>query len=85
MACISRQLSTHWAVEVVIMSTGELTRMFNHLRQQLIVWAVTAVGLAVMRTFLLPTLLTFVFWCSVAYCLLLFIGLVIVTIFRLKR
>ncbi|RRK10812.1 hypothetical protein D1831_05785 [Lactiplantibacillus garii] len=67
------------------MSVSELTRLFNHLRQQLIVWAVTAVGLAVMRTFLLPTLLTFVFWCSVGYCLLLFIGLVIVTILRLRH
>lgn len=66
------------------MTAKELTRLFNHLRQQLIVWAVTAIGLAVMRTFLLPQLLTFVFWCSVAYCLLLFIGLVVVTIWRLR-
>ncbi|CAM3280361.1 hypothetical protein [Lactiplantibacillus plajomi] len=66
------------------MTTTELTRLFNHLRQQLIVWAVTAVGFAVLRNFLLPKVLTFVFWCSVAYCLLLFIGLVIVTILRLK-
>jgi len=62
----------------------DLTRLFNHIRQQLIVWAVTAIGLAVMRTFLLPQLLTFVFWCSVAYCLILFIGLVVVTIWRLR-
>ncbi|ASG80810.1 MULTISPECIES: hypothetical protein [Lactiplantibacillus] len=67
------------------MSKTELDRLFNHFRQQLIVWAVTAIGLAVMRNFLLPQLLTFVFWCSVAYCLLLFIGLVIVTIFRWRR
>ncbi|MFC6202028.1 hypothetical protein ACFP1L_09120 [Lactiplantibacillus nangangensis] len=66
------------------MTAKELTRLFNHLRQQLIVWAVTAIGLAVMRTFLLPQLLTFVFWCSVAYCLILFIGLVVVTIWRLR-
>ncbi|MFC6181510.1 hypothetical protein [Lactiplantibacillus daowaiensis] len=66
------------------MSRDELTRTFNHLRQQLIVWAVTAIGLAVMRSFLLPQLLTFVFWCSVAYCLVLFIALVIVTIMRLR-
>jgi len=66
------------------MTAKELTRLFNHLRQQLIVWAVTAIGLAVMRIFLLPELLTFVFWCSVAYCLLLFIGLVVVTIWRLR-
>ncbi|MCT0163819.1 hypothetical protein [Lactiplantibacillus pentosus] len=67
------------------MSKTELDRLFNHFRQQLIVWAVTAIGLAVMRNFLLPQLLTFVFWCSVAYCLLLFTGLVIVTIFRWRR
>jgi hypothetical protein len=67
------------------LSKTELDRLFNHFRQQLIVWAVTAIGLAVMRNFLLPQLLTFVFWCSVAYCLLLFIGLVIVTIFRWRR
>ncbi|MBQ0836062.1 hypothetical protein KBP51_06215 [Lactiplantibacillus pentosus] len=67
------------------MSKTELDRLFNHFRQQLIVWAVTAIGLAVMRNFLLPQLLTFVFWCSVAYCSLLFIGLVIVTIFRWRR
>ncbi|MCT3307841.1 hypothetical protein [Lactiplantibacillus pentosus] len=67
------------------MSKTELDRLFNHFRQQLIVCAVTAIGLAVMRNFLLPQLLTFVFWCSVAYCLLLFIGLVIVTIFRWRR
>ncbi|MCB5222199.1 hypothetical protein [Lactiplantibacillus pentosus] len=67
------------------MSKTELDRLFNHFRQQLIVWAVTAIGLAVMRNFLLPQLLTFVFWCSVVYCLLLFIGLVIVTIFRWRR
>ncbi|BDZ31444.1 hypothetical protein RA086_09515 [Lactiplantibacillus sp. WILCCON 0030] len=66
------------------MTVRELTQLFNHLRQQLIVWAVTAIGLAVMRTFLLPTLLTFVFWCSVAYCLILFIGLVVVTVWRLR-
>ncbi|MFD1419366.1 hypothetical protein [Lactiplantibacillus songbeiensis] len=65
------------------MTQNELTRWFNHLRQQLIVWAVTAVGLAVMRTFLLPQLLTFVFWCSVIYCLFLFIALCVVTIMRL--
>ena len=67
------------------MSKSELTRLFNHLRQQLIIWAVTAVGLAVMRNFLLPQLLTFVFWCSVGYCLILFIGLVVVTIFRWRH
>ncbi|VDG19113.1 hypothetical protein [Lactiplantibacillus mudanjiangensis] len=66
------------------MSSAELTRTFNYLRQQLIVWAVTAVGLAVMRTFILPQLLTWVFWGSVVYCLLLFIALVIVTIMRLR-
>lgn len=66
------------------MTARDLTRLFNHIRQQLIVWAVTAIGLAVMRTFLLPQLLTFVFWCSVAYCLILFIGLVVVTIWRLR-
>jgi len=66
------------------MTAKELTRLFNYLRQQLIVWAVTAIGLAVMRTFLLPQLLTFVFWCSVVYCLVLFIGLVVVTIWRLR-
>ncbi|AVK63433.1 hypothetical protein C5Z26_04645 [Lactobacillus sp. CBA3606] len=66
------------------MTFNELTHLFNWLRQQLIVWAVTAIGLAVMRTFLLPQLLTFVFWCSVGYCLILFIGLVIVTILRLR-
>ncbi|WP_137624691.1 hypothetical protein [Lactiplantibacillus pingfangensis] len=66
------------------MTAKDLTRLFNHIRQQLIVWAVTAIGLAVMRTFLLPQLLTFVFWCSVAYCLILFIGLVVVTIWRLR-
>ncbi|AVK60832.1 hypothetical protein C5Z25_03275 [Lactobacillus sp. CBA3605] len=66
------------------MTFKELTHLFNQLRQQLIVWAVTAIGLAVMRTFLLPQLLTFVFWCSVSYCLILFIGLVIVTILRLR-
>jgi len=69
----------------VAVSNDELTRLFNHLRQQLVVWAVTAIGLAVMRTFLLTTLLTFVFWCSVIYCLILFVGLVIVTIFRLRQ
>ena len=66
------------------MTAKDLTRLFNHIRQQLIVWAVTAIGLAVMRTFLLTQLLTFVFWCSVAYCLILFIGLVVVTIWRLR-
>lgn len=66
------------------MTSKELTQLFNHLRQQLIVWAVTAIGLAVMRSFLLPQLLTFVFWCSVVYCLILFIGLTIVTIWRLR-
>ncbi|WEZ94947.1 hypothetical protein P3T69_02465 [Lactiplantibacillus plantarum] len=43
------------------MSKSELDHLFDHLRQQLIVWAVTAIGLAVMRSFLLPQLLTFVF------------------------
>ncbi|ETY73736.1 hypothetical protein [Lactiplantibacillus fabifermentans] len=67
------------------MTVKELTQLFNHLRQQLIMWAVTAVGLAVMRSFVLPTLLTFVFWCSVIYCLGLFIALVVVTILRLRH
>ncbi|MEQ6363539.1 hypothetical protein [Lactiplantibacillus plantarum] len=67
------------------MSKSELDHLFDHLRQQLIVWAVTAIGLAVMRSFLLPQLLTFVFWCSVAYCLLLFVGLVVVTIFSWQK
>lgn len=67
------------------MSEVELTRLFERLRQQLVLWSVTAVGLAVIRTFVLPQLLTFVFWCCVVYCLGLFVALAIVTVIRLKR
>ncbi|ALO04769.1 hypothetical protein N7X57_10400 [Lactiplantibacillus paraplantarum] len=67
------------------MSKSELDRLFNHLRQQLIVWAVTSIGLAVIRNFLLPQLLTFVFWGSVVYCLILFVGLAVVTVFRWQK
>ncbi|MFB9770248.1 hypothetical protein [Lactiplantibacillus modestisalitolerans] len=67
------------------MTTKELTRWFNRLRQQLVVWAVTAIAFAVMRHFLWPALLTFVFWCCVVYCGLLFIALVGVTVLRLRH